>query len=150
MCVLQKMIQKILILCIGNICRSPMAWALCNKKFGENHLVTVDSAGLAALVGWRADPTSCSLMLGRELDISSHRAKQVTADMIYGSDIVWTMTTEQQEQVHSDFPLSRGRVFRLGQWLGVDIVDPFKRPVIIFEQALSLIEQSIDEWYKKL
>ncbi|MDP3705990.1 MAG: low molecular weight protein-tyrosine-phosphatase [Legionellaceae bacterium] len=144
------MIQKILILCIGNICRSPMAWALCKQKFETNHSVAVDSAGLAAVVGGQADPTSCSLMLERGLDISSHRAKQVTADMIYASDIIWTMTTEQQEQVHSDFPFSRGRVFRLGQWLGVDIVDPFKRPVVIFEQALNLIEQSLDEWYKKL
>ena len=143
--------KQILILCIGNICRSPIAeYFLASRLSATYPDVSVRSAGLGALVGYSADPTSCELMLARGIDLSQHRARQVTAERVFTSDLILTMTTEQQEQVEATFSGTRGRVHRLGKWSGFDVSDPYKRPKAIFEQATILIEQGLDEWCKKI
>ena len=61
-------IQRILIVCSGNICRSPMAAALMRRRLGEGETarVRVESAGLQALVGQPADGYAQVLMHGGE------------------------------------------------------------------------------------
>lgn len=146
------MIQNILILCIGNICRSPIGEALFASRFMQDALtnVTVKSAGLAALVERPADPMAQALMLESGLDISNHRARQLSSEIVFGSDLILTMSTDQQKQVEHNYPSTCGRVHRIGKWGHYDVPDPFQRPKIVFEQALALIEQGVDEWYRKL
>ncbi len=145
------MINKILILCVGNICRSPMAEALLATKLADTvPLAVVSSAGLGALVGRPADPLAQELMLARGMDISGHRARQASPDIILDADLILTMSSGQQLDVESRIPSVRGRVHRLGKWGEYDIPDPYKRPKSAFEQALILIEQSVDDWHKKL
>ena len=112
--------------------------------------VLVHSAGLGALVNYPADPISQELMLSRGIDISQHRARQLTQEMAFASDLILTMSTEQQQQVEHQYPSLRGRVHRIGKWGGFDVPDPFKRPKEIFEQAFYLIEQGVDEWHRIL
>lgn len=146
-----QMIQNILVICIGNICRSPIGEALLASKLHIEHpSVKVSSAGLGALVNHPADPISVALMKNREIDISTHRARQATSELIFASDLILTMTTDQQERIEQKYPSTRGRVHRIGKWGGFDVPDPYKRPLIIFEQALALIDQGIEEWYNKL
>ena len=128
-----------------------MAEALLAVAVQEEHPeVSVSSAGLGALVGHPADALSQELMQARGIDISAHRARQISPDIVFGSDLILTMSTEQQEQLEQQYPGVRGRVHRIGKWEGYDISDPFKRPKAAFEQALVLIEQGIDEWNRKL
>ena len=146
------MIQSILILCIGNICRSPIAEALFTERFkaeGVGNMV-VSSAGLGALVGRAADPLGQALMLEKGLDMSGHRARQISTDILFGSELILTMTTDQQKTIELNYPGTCGRVHRLGQWGGYDVPDPFQRPKPVFEQAFAMIEQGVDEWYRKL
>ena len=79
------MIRNILTVCVGNICRSPMAEALLRTKLPD---VAVASAGIAAPSGALADPLAQELMLERGIDISAHRAKRVITPSIAGSDLV--------------------------------------------------------------
>lgn len=145
------MINNILIVCIGNICRSPMAEALLKEKIKTKQLSSiVSSAGLNALVGCEADPLSQELMKMKGLNISHHRARQITSDMVAESDLILTMSTEQQIVIETEFFYSRGRVHRLGKWGEYDILDPYKRHRAVFEQSLTLIDQGINDWYKKL
>ena len=145
------MINNILILCIGNICRSPIAEALFADRFKQASLDTVtSSAGLAALVAKPADTVGQALMLERGFDISNHRARQISPEILFGSDLILTMTTDQQKQVELKYPSTCGRVHRLGKWGCYDVPDPFQRPKLVFEQALALIEQGVDEWYRTL
>ena len=122
------MIKHVLIVCIGNICRSPIAEALFAPRVQKASLDTVIcSAGLAALVDKPADPVGQALMLARGLDISGHRARQISLDMLFGSDLILTMTTDQQKQVELNYPSTCGREHRIGKWGCFDVPDPFQR-----------------------
>ena len=145
------MLQQVLVLCVGNICRSPIAEALFASRFKQSsHDVKVASAGLGALVDHPADKIAQELMIERGLDISEHRARQISSDIIFASDLILTMSSDQQKQVETIYPSTCGRVHRLGKWGRYDVPDPFQRPKLVFEQVLTLIEEGVDEWYRKL
>lgn len=141
------MIQSILVVCIGNICRSPIGEALFALKLPA---VSVSSAGLGAMVGHPADITAMELMQERGIDISKHRARQLSPEIVFASELILTMNTEQQQQLEKQYPSARGRAHRIGKWGKFDVPDPYQRPRTIFEQALALIDQGVDEWYRKL
>ena len=139
--------KTILFVCIGNICRSPMAEIILKSRLASTHPdVIVNSAGLGALVDHQADPIGQQLLRERGLDLSTHRARQLTQSILFASDLVLTMTRDQQEQIELLYPAMRGRVHRLGKWGNFDVPDPYKRHNFIFEQSLVMIEQGIDEW----
>ena len=145
------MIQNILIICVGNICRSPMGEALFAARLSQQLLpVHVSSAGLGALVDRSADPFAQELMLQRELDISGHRARQLSPEILLAADIIFTMNTGQQREIEGNLPSIRGRVHRVGHWGGYDVPDPYRRPKAAFEQALTLLEQGVEDWCQKL
>ncbi len=128
-----------------------MAAALLATKLKQTHPdVCVTSAGLGALVGHSADPTSKMLMDARGIDISMHRARQLSPEIVFGADLILTMSREQTEQLEQQYPGAKGRVHRIGKWDGYDIQDPFRRPKEVFEQALLLIEEGVSAWNKKL
>ena len=143
--------NHILIICVGNVCRSPMAAALLSKRLQADYPeITVVSAGLQALVGRPAEPVAVALLQERGIDITNHRAKQLTTTMLFDADLILTMSTRQQEQIKSTLPTICGKVHRLGHWEPYDITDPFQRPRGSFVQTLALIDKGIDSWYQHL
>lgn len=136
-------IKSILVICEGNICRSPMAAALLQQQLPA---VNVRSAGLGALVDYPADPTAVELMKLRAINIASHRARQISLSMIKESDIVLTMSIRQKETTIKRFSFSRGRVAALGEKEGFDIIDPYRQPFGVFEHSLAQIETGIKLW----
>jgi protein-tyrosine phosphatase len=135
--------KAILVLCIGNICRSPMAEALLLRALPG---MTVRSAGLDAVIGAPADPTSIALMAEAGLDISAHRGQQVNSALVIDADLILVMDRQQKHEVHRRYPTSAGKVFCLGEHEGVDIADPYRQPRASFEHALHLIELSVNSW----
>ncbi|MFL5359908.1 MAG: low molecular weight phosphotyrosine protein phosphatase, partial [Myxococcales bacterium] len=77
------MFDRVLMVCTGNICRSPMAQVLLADALKKRGIdVAVESAGLGALVGHPADPIAVKLMQARGLDLSGHRGRQLTREII--------------------------------------------------------------------
>ncbi|MFM0110827.1 low molecular weight phosphotyrosine protein phosphatase [Paraburkholderia nemoris] len=149
------MIKRVLVVCAGNVCRSPMAAALLERRLSD---VTVESAGITALVGHSADPMAVSLMRESGLDIRSHRARQLLFWMTEASDLVLVMDRFQKQFLERRFALSRGRVYLLGEFVttsggsksGCDIPDPYRRDRASFEESLRLIEAGVDVWSARI
>jgi protein-tyrosine phosphatase len=87
--------KSILVICEGNICRSPMAEGILAAALPDTR---VRSAGLNALVGNPADDIAVRLMGLRGIDISGHRAVQLSREMCLRSELVLVMSTEQRKQ----------------------------------------------------
>lgn len=139
--------KSILVVCIGNICRSPMGEALVAAALPH---VNVTSAGVGALVGQPADPVARALMLERGLDISAHRARQLTSLMCQEADLILVMDDEQRLHINQRHPFTRGKLFRLGDAARVDIPDPYRLGRSAFEQALQLIDSGATSWAERI
>lgn len=139
--------QRLLTVCIGNICRSPLAQVLLQRELPQ---ATVWSAGLSALVGAPADPASVQIAERHQLDLSAHRAQQISAWLCQQVDLILVMESAQKSQLEDLFPQVRGKVFRLGHHGGFDIADPYRRPTEAFEQAWSAISQGVSDWAPRI
>jgi protein-tyrosine phosphatase len=134
--------------CVGNICRSPMAEGLLRERFARRGKGQVESAGFAALAGHVADPFAQALMVERGISISAHRARQLTSSLIAGSDLVIAMESGHVREIEALVPAARGRVHRIGKFGGFDVPDPYRQPRAAFQQALTLIERGLDDFEK--
>lgn len=137
------MIRSILVVCIGNTCRSPMAQGLLRQALPG---CTVSSAGLAPLEGAAADPHTVRLLAEDGLDLAGHRARTVDGDMINGADLVLVMDTEQREALERQYPHARGKVYRLCEFMHADVPDPYGCSQNMFRIVLGLIKQGVDSW----
>lgn len=140
------MFSRILMVCVGNVCRSPMAAAALLDRLGRRGIgVAVESAGIAALVGRPAEAIAQALMRERGLDISGHHARQLTPDIIRSFELVLVMDADQQRAVEEILPSARGRVHRIGRWGGFDVPDPFGQERPAFERSLALIDRGLGD-----
>ena len=139
--------QSILTLCIGNICRSPLAEALLARELPAHRIW---SAGLAAMVGWPADPSSLQIAQEQGLDLSRHRAQQVSSVMCQQADLILVMEHAHKKQLEQQFPLVRGKVFRLGQFGDFDIADPYRQPREAFDSAWGSIARGVADWAPRI
>ncbi len=124
--------QVVLFLCSGNTCRSPMAAGIAAvrmaKKLGTQpadlplrHIV-VESAGLYAGPGAPATPDAVKAAGIFSADISRHRSRSVTVDMLRRADLIYTMTSGHRADVLAMLPDAGAKTFTLDP--DADIVDP--------------------------
>ncbi len=146
------MFNNILVVCVGNICRSPMAEAILKKELVESGKENcfVSSAGIGALVGHKPDPIAIQLMQDKDIDISNYCGVQLNQTLIRKSDLILVMESGHKTYIENKEASAKGKVFKLGEWGDFEIPDPYKKEKIEFENALQLIEKGVTEWLKRI
>lgn len=139
--------DNILVVCVGNICRSPMAEALLKQRFPNK---AIDSAGVGALVGHSADPAALEIMSQQQIDINNHVAKQIDEGLAKKADLIFTMSGGQTKWIEERWPFCRGKTFKLGHWIDKDIADPYKHDISAFETAYQDIVDGLEQWADKI
>ena len=140
-------IQNILVVCVGNICRSPMAEFFLKQY---HPTLNIESAGLSAMVGHPADDKAIACMDQLNIDMRSHIARQITAELIKKADIVLVMSNNQSQHIAQKWPFAKGKVFRLGHWQGQNVPDPYKHDQAFFDETCKNIEAYAKDWQSHL
>lgn len=142
------MFNKILVVCTGNICRSPIAEGLLKLSLPDK---IIFSAGTMAMVGDGADLMSIEVAAAQGLDISAHRAQQLTQPMLQAADLVLTLDGSHGDWINRRYPHFRGKVHKLGRWQqDADVPDPYRRPKALFEQVYQQMASQVDGWVEKI
>ncbi|WP_028008556.1 low molecular weight protein-tyrosine-phosphatase [Solimonas flava] len=144
------MFNRIIVVCTGNICRSPIGEGLLRQRL-QGRDIEILSAGTGALVGFPADPLAVEVAADHGLDISAHRAQQATLPLLSSMDLVLTLDQGHSDWINARYPQLRGRVHKLLKWReNADVADPYRQPKEAFEQAWADIDAGVDDWLKKL
>ena len=144
------MFENILVLCTGNICRSPMAQALLRERLNDPGL-TILSAGTGALVGHPADPLAMEVAGRHGFDLSGHVARQADPELLRWAHVILVMTREHAGWVHARAPQIRGRVHLLGRWRDqAEVPDPYRRPREAFEAVFEQLDDCVADWRPRL
>jgi protein-tyrosine phosphatase len=142
-----KVINKILFVCIGNICRSPMAEGMFQQTMPGK---AVFSAGLCAMEGDSADSFALQLMREIGVDISAHRAKNLAGWMVSEADLIVTMDLDQKRYIEHRYAAAAGKVVRLGEAGRFDIPDPYQQGPVVFRHAYNLIAEGVDSLVERI
>ena len=127
-----------------------MAEALLRQALQDTRNISVSSAGLGALVDYPAAEYAEVLMAERDLDITGHKARQLTPDLVSASDLILVMESGHKRAIENKDAMAHGKVYRLCEWQDKNIPDPFRQPREEFEKALLLIEQGVQEWVERI
>ncbi|WP_372372541.1 low molecular weight protein-tyrosine-phosphatase [Vreelandella venusta] len=145
------MFKHILVVCTGNICRSPVAEAILRQQLPN---CQISSAGLGALQGESVSSFAQQLAESDGLEVTHHRARQLTVPMIQEADLILVMTEGQRRALGEQAPHALGKTLLLGRWLndgeGQDIPDPYRKTLDVFEHVHTLLKDASFLWVDKL
>ncbi|EPS1771878.1 protein tyrosine phosphatase [Klebsiella aerogenes] len=142
------MFDSILVVCTGNICRSPIGERLLRRMLPEKK---IDSAGTGALVGHHADDKAIKIAAYHCLTLEGHEGRQLTSALGREYDLILVMERKHIEQVDRILPGSRGKTMLFAHWSGQrDIPDPYRKSDEAFHSVYELIEKAAELWAEKL
>ena len=138
---------NILIICVGNICRSPSAERIFRSLLPESD---ISSAGIGALVGKPIDPSAARCLSQHDYSSDNHIARQVSGAMMNEASLVLVMEKEHQRFLMERYPSCSGKVMLLGAWVNKEIHDPYRKSDEAFQHVFEQIEESCLSWSVKL
>ena len=115
----QPPVPRILVVCAGNLCRSPLVATLLRHELAAEGInAEVSSGGLAAPLGARPDRRLRRVAGELGVDVDEHRSRPVSVGDLREADLILTMTNEQTAQVLALDPSAAGRVttLRAASW----------------------------------
>lgn len=150
--------KRILFVCTGNTCRSPLAKALLKEKRPD---FEVKSAGVNALAGMNASEGTIQVLKDKGINLN-HVSSPVTNELVNWADKVLTLTEGHKSQLIKQFPNFIDKIYTLKEAAFKDeensgqsessfsISDPFGGSKEIYQKTANEIETAIDHLLKKL
>lgn len=141
-------IGSVLVVCIGNICRSPLGERALSARVPG---LMVKSAGLGALVGHAADSAAAAAGAEFGVSVDGHAAQQWSAEMARQFDLILVMEPEHRATITRSHPELSGKTFLFSHWSdGKPIEDPYRRSDAFHKAVAKKIIQAADGWAEKL
>lgn len=156
---------RVLFVCTGNTCRSSLAEGLMKSLLdglgpesgpGRGR-IEVLSAGTAAYTGDPASPHAVEAAAEMGIDLSAHRSRRLSLELLDTADLVLTMTSAHKRAVLAAFPELEGRVLTLKEAAGSaaggpgsDISDPFGGSLEVYRRTAAEIEKYLRQILPKL
>ena len=138
--------QSILIVCHGNIIRSPFAAFLLAQSLGEHAPVRIASAGLEAMPGRPPHPTALRTAAAHRVDLSSHAASRLDRRTVAGSDVIFVMDIAQLLDLRQRFPEARRKTFLLSSLAPetpLEVRDPIDGDDSVFQACYDHIIRAV-------
>ena len=141
---------RILVVCTGNLCRSPFAEHLLRRRLGEAGLldIAVASAGIGAMPGAPCPGNVLEAAREWELDLSGHRARQISAEDVEMADLILTMERYHYHAVRAAFAVPGDKLHPLAQFDDgegpEDVEDPMGLPLDETREIFARIALCVD------
>ncbi len=132
---------KLLFICTGNTCRSPMAEGLAREMFGDS--AQVSSAGMQAVVGESANPYALEVLKEHNIDLSRHRSRRISIELMADADWIIPMTQAQEAALSRYFPQYAEKSRYIGNWGDQkrDVIDPWMGSLDVYRQTAHEIRE---------
>jgi protein-tyrosine-phosphatase len=141
--------KKLIFVCTGNICRSPMAEGLLKHMLGPDYGWEISSAGICAANGAPASPNAVEALREQGIKISDHRSRYLTPELIKEADLLVVMTSGHREAILAMAPESAGKVFLLKSFgipqSTLDIYDPFGEALDVYRRVRDEIDAALPD-----
>ncbi|GLP96893.1 phosphotyrosine protein phosphatase [Paraferrimonas sedimenticola] len=147
------MFNTILVVCVGNICRSPTAEKLLQLYLPNKQVI---SAGIAnaksGLTGKGIEPNALALLEEREPQANTeHSAQQLSSELVRKADLILVMENGHLNVVNQKYPQASGKCMLLGKWdSDAEVPDPYQKSDEAFQFAYDEIERHCRAWAQKL
>lgn len=149
---------KIMFVCTGNICRSPMAHYYMQKKVKdlkiENNFL-ISSCGVFANTGEKSTQNAIEAMKDYDVDLTNHRATNISDTNIEDYDYIITLTASQKQQIKYYYPKLTDKTYTLREFVNkdeiyIDIDDPWGLNLSVYKSCAIEIVEKVDKLIEKI